>query len=93
MGTDRDHELLTRFWALHAAVIKRDGLEARMRSGLPPDQDLLDRSLSAAEGVLEARSALYRHLINCGWTPPDSLVKDLAYDEIVLSETDGAVHG
>ncbi len=93
MHSDRDHELLTRFWALHAAVIKRDGLEDRMRSGLPLDQELLDRSLAAAEGVLEARAGLYRHLMAAGWTPPDHLVKDLAYDEIVLSESDGAVHG
>lgn len=93
MDSDRDHELLSRFWALHAAVIKRDGLEERMRSGLPLDQDLLDRSLAASEGVLEARAALFRHLIAAGWTPPDAVVKDLVYDETVLSETDGAVHG
>lgn len=93
MDSDRDHELLSRFWALHAAVIKRDGLEDRMRSGLPLDQDLLDRSLTAAEDVLAARTALYRHLMAGGWTPPDSLVKDLRYDEIVLSEGDGALHG
>ena len=93
MSTDRDDELLARFWALHAAIIKRDGLEERMRSGLPLDQDLLDRSLSAAEGVLAARAALYRHLMQQGWSPPETVVRDLAYDEIVLTETDGAVHG
>jgi len=93
MDNDRDHELLSRFWALHAAVIRRDGIEDRMRSGAPIDQDLLDRSLAAAEGVLQARSALYRHLMASGWTPPDTLVKDLVYDEVVLSETDGALHG
>lgn len=93
MHEDRDHELLSRFWALHAAVIRRDGLEERMRSGLPPDQELLDRSLAAAEAVLAARAALYRHLMSTGWTPPDVLVRDLTYDEIVLSEPDGAVHG
>jgi hypothetical protein len=93
MPEDRDHALLARFWALHAAVIRRDGIEARLRSGLPMDQDLLDRSLAAAEGVLAARAALYRHLMESGWTPPDALVKDLVYDEIVLSETDGALHG
>jgi hypothetical protein len=93
MHEDRDHALLSRFWALHAAVIKRDGLEERMRSGLPIDQDLLDRSLAAAEGVLAARAALFRHLMESGWTPPDTVVRDLVYDEIVLSETDGAVHG
>ncbi len=93
MNEDRDHTLLSRFWALHAAVIRRDGIEARMRSGLPVDQEMLDRSLAAAEGVLEARSALYRHLMETGWTPPDTVVKDLVYDETVLSETDGALHG
>lgn len=91
MNEDRDHALLTRFWALHAAVIRRDGIEARMRSGAPIDQEMLDRSLTAAEGVLEARAALYRHLMDNGWTPPDTVVRDLAYDEIVLSETDGAL--
>jgi hypothetical protein len=93
MHDDRDHALLSRFWALHAAVIRRDGLEERMRSGLPIDQDLLDRSLAAAEGVLQARAGLFRHLMDSGWTPPDTVVKDLVYDEIVLSETDGAMHG
>ncbi len=93
MNDDRDHALLDRFWALHAAIIRRDGLEQRMRSGIPLDQELLDRSLAAAEGVLEERAALYRHLMDTGWTPPDTVVKDLAYDEIVLSETEGAIHG
>ncbi len=92
MDKSRDHELLSHFWALHAAVIRRDGLEERMRSG-QLDQDLLDRSLAAAEAVLEARAGLFRHLMDAGWTPPPAVVKDLTYDEIVLSETDGAVHG
>ena len=91
MNEDRDHALLDRFWALHAAVIRRDGIEARMRAGTPIDQEMLDRSLAAAEGVLEARAELYRHLMRNGWTPPASVVKDLAYDEIVLAETDGAL--
>ncbi len=93
MNEDRDHELLSRFWALHAAIIRRDGIEEKLRSGLAVDQEMLDRSLAAAEGVLQARAALYRHLMESGWTPPDTIVKDLVYDEIVLSETDGALHG
>jgi hypothetical protein len=92
MERDRDHELLARFWGLHAAIVRRDGLEDRMRQG-PVDEELLDRSLLAAEAVLQARAALYRHLMQAGWTPPDTVVKDLTYDEIVLSEGDGAVHG
>ena len=85
---DRDHELLSRFWSLHAAVIRRDGIEERLRTG-PVDTDLLDRSLSAAEAVLEARTELYKHLMASGWTPPDVVVKDVEYDEIVLSQPDG----
>lgn len=93
MTSERDHELMARFWALHAAVIRQDGLEERMRSGTPLDQDMLDRSLAAAEAVLDARTSLYRHLMASGWTPPEALVKDLAYDEVVLSADDGALHG
>ncbi|MCW2714513.1 MAG: hypothetical protein JWN88_1560 [Frankiales bacterium] len=92
MDSDRDVDLLSHFWALHAALLKRDGLEARMRTGAA-DEEMFDRSLAAAEGVLAARSGLYRYLISQGWTPPDTTVRDLVYDETVLSETDGAVHG
>ena len=93
MQADRDDELLARFWALHAAIIKRDGLEERMRGSLPADSDLLDRSLAAAEDVLQARAALYRYLMDAGWRPPDTVVKDLVYDEVVLSQPDGTVSG
>lgn len=92
MANDRDADLLGRFWVLHAAILKRDGLEARMRTGAA-DEELYERSLAASEAVLAARSALYRYLMSQGWTPPDATVKKLAYDETVLSETDGAVHG
>lgn len=85
---DRDDELLSRFWSLHAAIIRRDGLEERMRSG-PVDRMLLDRSLAAAEAVLEARAQLFRHLIASGWTPPESMARDLAYDEVVLAQPHG----
>ncbi len=89
MAQDGDAALLSRFWTLHAAVIKRDGLEDRIRAGAL-DQDLFDRSLAAAEGVLAARAALFRHLMEQGWRPPDVVVKDLVFDEVVLSATDGA---
>lgn len=83
MTEDRDAELLSCFWSLHAAIIKRDGLEERLRSGAA-DPALLDRSLAAAEGVLLARAGLYRHLMRSGWTPPDVVVRDVQYDEAVL---------
>ena len=92
MESDRDVDLLSHFWAMHAALLKRDGLEARIRTGVA-DEEMFDRSLAAAEGVLAARSGLYRYLISQGWTPPDTTVRNLAYDEIVMSENDGAAHG
>ena len=92
MTEDRDAALLTRFWALHAAIIRRDGLEDRMR-GVTPDPELLDRSLAAAEAVIEARAALYRHLMEAGWRPPDVVVKDVAYDETVLADTEHVPRG
>ena len=90
MVEDRDAALLSRFWALHAAVVKRDGLEDRLRGGTA-DTVVLDRSLSAAEDVLSARAALYRHLMDQGWRAPEVVVRDLVFDEIVLTATDGAV--
>lgn len=90
MAEDGDAALLSRFWTLHTAVVKRDGLEDRMRAGVV-DQGLFDRSLAAAEGVLVARAALFRHLMDQGWRPPDVVVRDLVFDEVVLSATDGAV--
>ena len=89
---EQDKDLLSCFWALHAATIRRDGLDTRMRAG-QLDEDTLERSLAAAESVLQARTALYRHLMQLGWTPPDAVVRDMEYDEIVLSELDGVVHG
>jgi hypothetical protein len=90
MEEDGDAAMLSRFWALHAAVLKRDGLEDRMRAG-GVDEGLFDRSLAAAEGVLMARAALFRHLMEQGWRPPEVVVRDLVFDEVVLSSTGGAV--
>ena len=92
MELEQDAGLLSCFWALHAATIRRDGLETRMRAG-QLDEDTLDRSLAAAESVLSARTALYRQLMSLGWAPPDTVVRDMEYDEIVLSEPDGFLTG
>lgn len=86
MVEDRDAALLSRFWTLHAAIVRRDGLEGLMRSGRV-DDDLRDRSLAAAESVLSARASLFRHLMDLGWRAPDPVVRDLVFDEIVLSQT------
>ncbi len=91
MELDRDAGLLSCFWALHAATIRRDGLESRMRAG-QLDEDTLDRSLAAAEAVLSARTALYRQMMSLGWTPPDTVVRDVEYDEIVLAEVGGPLY-
>ncbi len=90
MKHDRDQELLSRFWEFHAALVRRDGLEDRIRAG-DLDPSLLERSLPAAEAVIAARSRMYRCLMRQGWSPPPSIVQDLAYDDTVLSQWSGAV--
>lgn len=78
-----DDPLLPLMAAYHACVIRSDGLQAKLRQG-PGDEDLLDRSLVAAEQVIEARAALRRGLIELGWTPPPEVAEDLALDVQVL---------
>lgn len=72
-------------WAFHTAVQRRDGVEARLRRG-EQDPDLYDRSLTAAEAVVQARIELYRLLIADGWTPPPFIADDIAYDDAVLHQ-------
>jgi hypothetical protein len=51
-----DDPLLPLLAAYHAAVIRSDGLQAKLKAAVG-DEDLLDRSLVAAEQVIEARAA------------------------------------
>lgn len=67
----------------HAAVIRSDGLQGKLRQ-TPGDEGLLDRSLIAAEQVIEARAALYRGLMDLGWTPPPTVADSLRTDLEVL---------
>ena len=85
MTTGREDRLHAVVWAFHTAVQRRDGIELRLRRG-ELDADLQDRSLSAAEAVVEARIALYRLLISEGWTPPATIVQDIEYDDAVLRQ-------
>ena len=75
--------LLPLMAAYHAAVIRSDGLQDKLRQGVA-EPDLLDRSLTAAEHVIEARAAFRRGLIDLGWTPPAEVAEDLAYDDDLL---------
>jgi hypothetical protein len=72
-------------WAFHAAVQRRDGVEARLRRG-EIDADLYDRSLTAAEAVVQTRIALYRLLISEGWTAPTAVARDIDFDNSLLNE-------
>ncbi len=81
-GWGPQEPLLTAFAAHHAAVIRSDGLAARLRDE-PADDDLLGRSLIAADEVIATRARLYRAFIDLGWTPPLAVVEDLDYDELV----------
>ena len=80
LSEDRLHAAV---WAYHAALQRRDGIEARLRRG-EDDSDLRDRSLSAAESVVEARVALFRLLMSDGWIPPPSLAQDVESDGVLL---------
>jgi hypothetical protein len=80
---DRLHSAV---WAFHAAVQRRDGIELRLRRG-ELDADLQDRSLSAAEAVVQARVALYKMLIDEGWSPPHWVAQDIEYDDTVLRQS------
>ncbi|MCU1672193.1 MAG: hypothetical protein JWN77_306 [Frankiales bacterium] len=78
-----DDPLLPLLAAYHAAVIRSDGLQDKLRRGRG-DEETLDRSLVAAEQVIEARAALYRGLMDLGWTPPPVVVDNLQTDIEVL---------
>src|SRR3954462_13017541 len=84
-GMATEDRLHAAVWAFHAAVQRRDGIELRLRRG-ELDADLQDRSLSASEAVVQARVALYKMLIDEGWSPPDWVAQDIEYDDTVLSQ-------
>jgi hypothetical protein len=75
--------LLPLLAAYHAAVVRSDGLQDKLREG-PATSELLERSLAADEQVIEARAALRKGLIDLGWTPPPEVAEDLRLDEEVL---------
>lgn len=75
--------LLRLMAAYHAAVIREEGLSARLRQA-SGDPELLDRSLAAAENVIKARAELRAGLIGLGWTPPPEVAQDLTFDVDVL---------
>lgn len=81
-GWGNQEPLLAAFAAHHAAVIRSDGLAARLREG-PSDDELAERSLTAADEVIATRAQLYRALIELGWKPPPAVAADLRYDDEV----------
>jgi len=85
MDPSREERLHAVVWAFHAAVQRRDGIESRLRNG-ELDHDLQDRSLSAAESVVDARVALYRLLMAEGWIPPPAVALAIEYDDSVLRQ-------
>jgi hypothetical protein len=85
MTGTRGNDLHTAIWTLHAAVQRQDGIELRLRRG-ELDAELRDRSLTAAEAVVQARVALYRLLMSDGWVPPPAVAQDIEYDDTVLRE-------
>ena len=81
-GWGRHEPLLVAFDAHHAAVIRSDGIDARLRDR-PAERELLERSAAAADEVIATRARLYRALVDLGWTPPPAVVQDLDHDDRV----------
>lgn len=84
----RSHEdaLHEAIWKLHDALVRRDGIEQRLRDEDDPDPELYDRGLAASEAVLNARMLLYRVLLGQGWTPPSTVVTQLQLDSHLVRE-------
>lgn len=74
-------------WRYHDAIQRRDGVEDRLRRGEVSTQ-LYDRSLAAAQAVVQARLQLYRVLAEQGWTPPQTVADHAALDGRLLQEAD-----
>jgi hypothetical protein len=74
----------------HDVVLER--LFARYRNALA-----LNRSprleLSAVDAVLEARVALYEHLVATGWDAPEAVRRQLALDALLLEQPPSVVAG
>ncbi|HUR12897.1 MAG TPA: hypothetical protein VM097_00240 [Mycobacteriales bacterium] len=85
MTGSHEGELHDAIWALHDALQRRDGIEQRLRNG-DNDALLFDRGLAASEAVVHARLALYRVLIEQGWTPPPSVANQLHLDARLMTE-------
>lgn len=85
MSRKDEDDLHHAIWALHDALQRRDGIEARLRGG-DADAELYDRGLSAAEAVVHARLALFRVLVTQGWTPPAAVATQVHLDAHLMRE-------
>jgi hypothetical protein len=85
MGKSEEEQLHAAIWAFHDALQRRDGIEERLRTG-DPDAGLYDRGLAASESVVHARLALYRVLVDQGWTPPQGLAHQVDLDAHLMTE-------
>ena len=84
----RSHEdaLHEAIWKLHDSLVRRDGIEQRLRDDNDNDPELYKRSLLASEAVLNARMLLYRVLLEQGWTPPPTVATQLQLDSHLVRE-------
>jgi len=85
--TEVEAELHSAVWQFHDAIQRREGVEGRVRRG-DSNPALYDRTLAAAEAVVQARLRLYRVLIEQGWKPPKALTEQVAADLALLEEED-----
>lgn len=86
MTRSREDALHEAIWKLHDALVRRDGIEQRLRDDSDNDPELYKRSLLASETVLNARMLLYRVLLEQGWTPPPAVATQLQLDSHLVRE-------
>jgi hypothetical protein len=78
--------------AMSDVVLER--LFARYRNALAANRvGAAGRSLATADAVLEARVALYEHLVRTGWDAPDDVRRQLSVDALLLEQPPSALAG
>ena len=78
---------------LVAAANAHEAQEELQRAGLLAEDTAAMATIQSGDLVTIARNALYRLLVNDGWTAPGQVTRDMSRDARLLTEETGAVGG
>ena len=78
---------------LVAAANAHEAQEELHAQGLLPEQTAALATIQSGDLVSIARNALYRLLVNDGWSPPAQVTREMAQDARLMDEDTGAVGG